>query len=107
MIPLGRLNKLVEVQRVTRTAERRWLYGELGDVCASAGRRLNRRRRGAWRRSRRATITTPVTHLVTMPHVADLTGADRIWYDGRGLYIAGVQNPNEDRRWHVLACEER
>ena len=54
-----------------------------------------------------STITTPVSHTVTLPYVAGVLGADRVLWKGRALYIARIQNPGEDNRELVLGCEER
>jgi SPP1 family predicted phage head-tail adaptor len=54
-----------------------------------------------------ATITTPISHLVTMRYRAGVKAEDRVLFRARALYIAGMQNPKEANRELVLACQER
>ena len=106
MIPIGRLNKLVDLQRVSRATGPDG-YVETWVTYAQRRAAIDPATPQGLELFTSATITTPVSHLVTLPYVADLTAADRVFYEGRALYIAGVQNVREDKRWHVLACEER
>jgi SPP1 family predicted phage head-tail adaptor len=54
-----------------------------------------------------STITTPISHLVTMRYRAGVKAEDRVFFRNRALYIAGMQNPKEANRELVLACQER
>ena len=54
-----------------------------------------------------ATVTTPITHLVTVRYRAGVLARDRVWFRGRALHIGAIQNPDEANRTLVLACEER
>ena len=106
MIEVGRMNKYAELQRVTRVAvadgyEENWsTYAYIRAAIEPATPR-------GMELLTSATITTPVSHLVTTSHVDGVQGSDRVWFHERALYIAGIQNPREDSRWLVLACEER
>ena len=106
MIEVGRMNKYAELQRVTRVPvadgfDENWTtYAYIRAAIEPATPR-------GMELLTSATITTPVSHLVTTFHVDGVRGADRVLFHDRALYIAGIQNPREDARWLVLACEER
>jgi len=106
MIEIGRMNKHVELQRVMRVASGDG-YSEVWTTYATAYAAIEPATPRVLEMLTSATITTPVSHLVTLPYVAGVQGADRVSYQGRALYIAGMQNPDETDRVWIFGCEER
>lgn len=106
MVELGRMTKHAELQRVTRVPGPDG-YTETWTTYASIRAAIDPATPRSVESFTSATITTPITHLVTLAYVGDVRGADRVLYNGRALYITGIQNPREDGRALVLACEER
>jgi head-tail adaptor len=106
MVEIGRMTKHAELQRVTRVpgpdgytetwATYAWIKAAIEPATPRSVESLTS-----------ATITSPVSHLVTTPYLAGVVGADRVLFKERALYIAGIQNVRENDRWLVLACEER
>ncbi len=106
MLPIGRMNKWVELQRVARVAGPDG-YVETWTTYAESRAAVDPATPRSIESLTSATITSPVSHLVTLPYVAGVLASDRVWFKTRALYIAGMQNTNEDDRELVLACEER
>lgn len=107
---LGRMNKVVHLQRAVRVPvadgfEETWTtYATVRAAVEPATPR-------SLETLTSATITSPVSHLVTMPFSEFVQPSDRVWfsdhYAARAIYIAGIQNLHADNRWLVLAGEER
>lgn len=124
MIQIGRMNKSVALQRVTRAVTPdgytdTWVtYAEPFAAIEPASPALVERVVGA-------TVTTPVSHLVTIWYrdkratpqddpgpKGKISDADRVLYRDRSnidraLYIAGIQIQHEKAETMVLACQER
>ena len=53
------------------------------------------------------TAQVPTTHLVDLDYRTDIRTSHRVWFDGRALFITGIQNVDERKVTTVLSCEER
>ena len=106
MIEIGRRNKVVALQRATRVVSPAgftdtWVtYASPRAAVEPATPSLVERLLGS-------TITTPISHLVTIPYHAAVRSKDRVFFRNRALYIEGLQNPKEENRELLLACQER
>jgi head-tail adaptor len=118
MIEIGRLNKWAALQAPTRTVNTEG-YTDVWTTYATVRASIEPATASSIERQAGATIQTPITHLVEIWHrdsraPEDVPGPsgkisvkDRVLFRGRALYIAGMQNPREDNRRLILACEER
>lgn len=119
MIQIGRRNKVIALQKHTRvnTAEG---FEDTWATYATARAAVEPATPVFIERLVGATVTTPVSHLVTIPYresrddpqddpgpSGKIHTADRVWFRNRALYIAGMQNPHENNRTLILACQER
>jgi head-tail adaptor len=119
MIAIGRLNKEVHLQSVTRTTtangvEEAWV------TYATVRAAIEPATPARAERLLVATIQAAVSHFVTIwfrpsrTRREDAPGSygqihpsDRVLFGERALYIAGIQNVMEANRQLILACEER
>jgi head-tail adaptor len=51
-------------------------------------------------------IDAPIHQMVTCRYHAGISTRSRLTFDGRTLYVRGVQDLNTQHVWLVLACEE-
>lgn len=107
---IGRMNKAVSLQRVVRTPSPEG-FAEVWTTYAEPRVAIEPATPRSLETLTSATVTSPISHLVTMPYVADVHEADRVLFVDRvqahALYIASIQNLNMDNRVLVLGCEER
>lgn len=100
------MNKLIALQRVVRTTNPDG-YVDDWTTYATPRASVEPATPHALEMLTSVTITTPISHIVTLHFLADVQPADRVEFLDRHLYITGIQNPREESRWLVLACEER
>lgn len=119
MIQIGRMNKQIALQKATRTVTPAG-YTDDWVTYATARAAIEPASPVTVERLVGATVTSPVSHLVTIWHrdmrlkplddpgpEGKIHTADRVLFQERALYIAGMQNPREDDRTLILACQER
>lgn len=53
------------------------------------------------------TVAAEVSHVVTIRYHPDVTTKTRVVFEGRYLYVVGMQDPEERHVELILACTER
>ena len=115
------MNKVVDLQRPVQVVDTEGSRQEWETYAASVRAAVEPASQLRVERYVSATIETPpISHLVTIYHresratpQADpgqhglIHTADRVLFRGRALQIISMQNPREDNRTLILACEER
>lgn len=108
MSAIGLLRHQVIVENPTRVADG---DGGYTDTWAAASpspvwARIEPATARAIERQAGATIEGPIDSLVTIRHHAGVTMKTRLTFEGRRLFVRGIQNVQERYRWLVLACQE-
>lgn len=108
MSAIGLLRHQVIVENPTRVADG---DGGYTDTWAAASpspvwARIEPATARAIERQAGATIEGPIDSLVTIRYHAGVSMKTRLTFEGRLLFVRGIQNVQERDRWLVLACQE-
>jgi SPP1 family predicted phage head-tail adaptor len=102
----GQRRHLVSLQRTTRTTTATGFTDDW-DTYATVWASVQPVAAAQVERLVSNTLTVPVSHLVTIDYLSDVTAKDRVLFGTRALFIQGWQNEDERGKTLYLACEER